>query len=144
LSGVILTDTGSLVAILNRNHAYHRVCVDALRSLPAPMVTTWPVLTEAFYVLEDAGREAQETLIELVVRARIAAYDIVDATRVLDLLHRYADRPMDLADATLVALAEQLGLYRVFTLDRADFGIYRAHRRRAFEVVPPIASDHPH
>ena len=64
------------------------------------------------------------------------AYDVSDALRVLDLLHKYADRPMDLADATLVALAEQLRTYRVFTLDRADFSVYRAHGRRAFELVP--------
>ena len=135
---MILTDTGPLVAVLNRNDAYHRVCVDALRSLPAPMVTTWPVLTEAFCLLEDAGREAQETLIDLVVRGRIAVYDVADPRRVLELLRKYGDRPMDLADATLVALAEQLRLYRVFTLDRADFHIYRAHRRRAFDIVPAL------
>lgn len=59
------------------------------------------------------------------------------AARVQELLGKYADRPMDLADATLVALAEQLREYRMFTLDRADFVVYRAHGRRAFELLPP-------
>jgi uncharacterized protein len=133
---VILTDTGPLVAVLSRTDDHHAACVEALRTLTPPMVTTWLVLTEAFYLLEDAGRPAQETLIELVVRGRVAAYDVSDPSRVLDLLHKYADRPMDLADASLVALAEQLRTYRVFTLDRTDFTVYRAHGRRAFELVP--------
>jgi predicted nucleic acid-binding protein len=133
---MILTDTGPLVALLSRTDTYHAACVAALRSLRPPMVTTWPVLTEAFYLLEEAGREAQHTLIEMVVTGRVAVYDIVDVARVLELLRKYADRPMDLADATLVALAEQLRLYEVFTLDRSDFTIYRAHGRRAFTIVP--------
>jgi hypothetical protein len=133
---VILTDTGPLVAILSRTDAYHRACVAALRGLTAPMVTTWPVMTEAFYLLEDAGREAQEALIELVVNGRIVVHDITDPARLLALLHRYADRPMDLADGSLVLLSEQLRVYRIFTLDRIDFRVYRPHGRRVFEVVP--------
>ena len=131
-----LTDTGPLVAILNRNDSFHRACVEALRTLTPPMVTTWPVLTEAVYLLGDAGREAQETLIDLVVRGRILVYDISNPRRLLELLHKYADRPMDLADASLVVLAEETGLYSVFTLDRTDFSVYRAHDRRVLEIVP--------
>ncbi|MGH2351508.1 MAG: type II toxin-antitoxin system VapC family toxin [Chloroflexota bacterium] len=133
---MILTDTGPLVAILNRNDGHHQACVAALRSLTPPMVTTWPVLTEAFYLLEDAGRDAQEALIELVTRGRIVVHHVTDPARLLELLHKYADRPMDLADGSLVALAEQLRLYQVFTLDSTDFNIYRAHGRRTFTLVP--------
>jgi uncharacterized protein len=132
---MILTDTGPLVAILSRTDTHHRACVATLNELQPPMVTTWPVLTEAFYLLEDAGRAAQEALVELVVNGRIVVYDIDDPARLLDLLRKYGDRPMDLAGGSLV-LAEHLRLYRVFTLDRADFSIYRAHERRAFEVIP--------
>jgi uncharacterized protein len=94
------------------------------------------VLTEAFYLLEDAGHAAQEALVELVVNGRIVVYAIDDPARLLDLLRKYGDRPMDLAGGSLVVLAEYLRLYRVFTLDRADFSIYRAHERRTFEVIP--------
>lgn len=133
---MILTDAGPLVAILSRTDAYHRTCVAALNELTPPMVTTWPVLTAAFYLLEDAGRAAQQALIELVVNGRIAVYDVADPVRLLALLRKYADRPMDLADGSLVMLAEQLRRYQVFTLDRTDFRIYRAHGRRAFDVIP--------
>ncbi len=133
---MILTDTGPLVAILSRTDTYHHACVAALSALKPPMVTTWLVLTEAFYLLEEAGRGAQEALVELVTNGRIVVYDIADPKRLLELLRKYADRPMDLADGSLVALAEQLRLYQVFTLDRTDFSIYRAHGRRAFDLVP--------
>jgi predicted nucleic acid-binding protein len=133
---MILTDTGPLVAILNRTDAHHSACVAALKQLRPPMVTTWPVLTEAFYLLEDAGRAAQETLVELVINGRIAVYDVVDHARLLELLRKYADRPMDLAESSLVLLAEQLRLYEVFTLDQADFRTYRAHGRRVFDIIP--------
>ena len=136
---MILTDTGPLVALLSRTDAHHAACVAALRTLLPPMVTTWSVLTEAFYLLEDAGREAQEALIEMVVKGRIQVHDVADPARLLELLHKYADRPMDLADASLVLLAERLRLYRIFTLDRSDFRIYRADGRRAFDLIPPIA-----
>jgi uncharacterized protein len=137
---MILTDTGPLVAILSRTDTHHRACVATLNELQPPMVTTWPVLTEAFYLLEDAGRAAQEALVELVVNGRIVVYDIDDPARLLDLLRKYGDRPMDLAGGSLVVLAEYLRLYPVFTLDRADVRIYRAYERRAFEVIP--ASHH--
>lgn len=133
---MILADTGPLVAILNRGDAFHRPCVAALHQLAPPLVTTWPVLTEAFSLLEEAGRGAQEALIRLVCNGALVVHDVTNTARLLELLHKYADRPMDLADGSLVVLAEQLGVYRVFTLDRADFGVYRAHRRRAFDIVP--------
>lgn len=133
---MIQTDTGPLVAILNRTDTHHSACVSALRRVTPPIVTTWPVLTEAFYLLASASRDAQHTLIELVVNGRIAAYDMTDPGRMLELLRKYADRPMDLADASLVVLAEQLQLYQVFTLDRADFRVYRAHGRQAFDLLP--------
>ena len=133
---MILTDTGPLVALLSRTDADHAACVATLRTLTPPMVTTWPVLTEAFYLLSYAGRRAQEALVDLVVKGHIEVHDVTDPARLLTLLHKYADRPMDLADGSLVLLAEQLRLYDVFTLDRADFRVYRAHGRRAFEIVP--------
>lgn len=52
------------------------------------------------------------------------------------LMHKYQDRPMDLADASLVCLAEQRGVRDIFTLDRDDFRIYRVHGRQTFRLWP--------
>lgn len=135
---MILTDAGPFVAILDRSDADHQRCVEALSALTYPMLTTWPAFTEAMYLLgRRGGWKAQQMLWKLARRGdiEIAVLDEKLLERSHDLMERYRNRPMDLADATLVALAEAQGLTRVFTLD-ADFRVYRLKGRRAFEIVP--------
>ncbi len=108
-----------------------------------PMVTTWPCLAEAMYL---TGREDGWDMQRLV--ARYIATDTLrlhtptrqETTRILELMEQYADRPMDLADASLVALAEAEGYTRVFSIDE-DFYIYRLADGIALEVLPgPMAT----
>jgi predicted nucleic acid-binding protein len=102
------------------------------------MVTTWPAFTEAMYLLGSAGGwKAQEALWKLLDRGDLQLVPIDDAVqdRTQALMAKYRDLPMDLADATLVAAAEALGVTRVFTLDR-DFQVYRSRGKRKFEVIP--------
>ena len=135
-----LTDAGPLIALIDADEADHQLCVDTLAQLALPLVTTWPAFTEAMYLLaragEAAGRQALWTLV-LSGRLQLADLDRDALQRSATLMDKYADRPMDLADATLVALAEHRGERRIFTLD-ADFTIYRMHGRTRFEVVPRI------
>ncbi len=60
-----------------------------------------------------------------------------DLERMNELMTKYADLPMDFADASLVAVAERLSLNRIFTVDRDDFTNYRLHRTRRFTVIGP-------
>lgn len=102
------------------------------------MVTTWPVLTEAMYLLGDAGGwPAQRALWGMIEREALVLAELqaADIARARALIEKYRDAPMDIADATLVAVAEARGLKRVFTLD-SDFGVYRFRGREAFELVP--------
>ena len=102
------------------------------------MVTTWSVLTEAMYLLGDAGGwPAQQALWGMIEREALVLAELqpADIVRTRALMEKYRDAPMDLADATLVAVAEARGLKRVFTLD-SDFGVYRFRGREAFELVP--------
>jgi predicted nucleic acid-binding protein len=102
------------------------------------MITTWPCLTEAMYFLWRAGgATAQETLWSYLTDGLLKLYtpDPDQWERARALMRQYRDAPMDLADASLVAAAEQLGTNRVFTVDR-HFHAYRIEGRRAFEVVP--------
>lgn len=133
-----LTDAGPLVALLDRGEADHPRCVAALSVLSAPLLTTWPALTEAMYLLGDAGGwKAQSALWKLLERADLvlAELDSSAIERARTLMEKYRDLPMDLADATLVAVAEARKLKRVFTLDR-DFQVYRLGGRSGFEIVP--------
>lgn len=90
------------------------------------------------YLLGRAGGSpGQQALWKLLTSRRLVLAELSPAVieRAAALMVKYADRPMDLADATLVALAEERGDRRIFTLD-ADFQVYRMHGRTRFEVVP--------
>lgn len=133
-----LVDAGPLIALIDRADSDHASCVSALEILDAPLITTWPAFTEACYLLgERAGWAAQDVLWHLVDREDLVIRDLTSTMRkrARDLMEKYRDLPMDLADATLVALAETERLRRIFTLDK-DFTVYRLQGRRAFEVLP--------
>ncbi len=133
-----LTDAGPLVALIDADEADHEICAFALHALPLPLLTTWPAFTEAMYLLGRAGGPAgQQALWKLNLSGRLDIAELSRAAleRSAALMAKYADRPMDLADATLVALAEERGERRIFTLD-SDFRIYRIHGRTHFEIIP--------
>ena len=133
-----LTDAGPLVALIDADEDDHMRCRAALSQLRLPLVTTWPAFAEAMYLLgRAAGWHGQEPLWRMLLREDlvVAPPSASANKRAARLMERYADRPMDLADATLVALAEERRLKRIFTLD-ADFHIYRPHGRQALEIVP--------
>ena len=135
--GAALVDPGPLVALLDAGDEHHEACVAAFRELTVPPVTTWPVLTEASCLLGPVAG-GQAALLELVRRGavRVSTLDATDAPRMIQLLAKYADLPADLADCSLVRVAERDGHRVILTLDRRDFGTYRRHGRTAFELRP--------
>lgn len=134
-----LTDTGPLVALLDADDPYHAACVAAAQRLPSgPLLTTWVCFTEAMYLLGAVGGyRYQATLWHLRSAGRLVLHDLTpaEADRMAVLMERYEDTPMDLADASLVVVAESRGLRVVFTTD-SDFHIYRLADGSALEVVP--------
>jgi hypothetical protein len=136
---VTLTDTGPLVALINRNDPNHVVCIAAARRLPAgPLITTWPCFTEAMYLLFQAGGyPAQAELWRWRAAGRLGLLDPAESEtdRMALLMDKYRDRPMDLGDASLVAVAEHRAMRRLFTLD-GDFHVYRLMDESALDCVP--------
>jgi uncharacterized protein len=135
---MILVDAGPLVALLDRGEQDHQRCVSALQQMMAPMITTWPAYTEAMYLLGAAGGwVAQEALWRLTERGDLQILELDSAMKqtAKGLMEKYQSVPMDLADATLVALGQSIDVKRIFTLDK-DFHIYRFKGKQAFEVVP--------
>lgn len=137
---MILADTGPLVALFDPADRDHTRCVEHLRTLGEPLCTTVPVLTEALHLLRPDTPGANG-LMRFVADDGLGLWFFDDATlsRAFELMQRYADAPMDLADASLVTAAEALGTRKIFTLDRKDFLTYRirrGHRNLAFELVP--------
>jgi predicted nucleic acid-binding protein len=135
---VTLTDAGPLIALIDAGEPDHDRCRVALETLQLPLITTWPAFTEAMYLLgRAAGWPGQGALWRMIERDAlvIAPLDDEITARSAALMERYQDHPMDLADATLVALAEAGNLTKVFTLD-GHFRTYRLRGRRHFEVIP--------
>ena len=120
----------------DRFDALHGKCVEAFGQFSGNLVTTWPVLTEAFYFLDDPN--SRHFLWEFIVRPAVQVVDLPsdDLVRIRTLMTQYATLPMDFADASLVVAAERLNLRRIFTLDRRDFLLYRPRNVAAFDVFP--------
>ena len=134
-SGVLL-DTGPLVAYLTERDAYHDWAVDTFAGLDPPAITCEPVLTEAAFLVVRNGQPATLVLdYALESEMRIGLQFEREMQIISDLMRRYANVPMSLADACLVRLAEMTGL-PICTLDR-DFAIYRTGRRRALNLIMP-------
>jgi predicted nucleic acid-binding protein len=127
---MILLDTGPIVALFDPADDSHARCVETLKSIVEPLGTTTPVLTEAFHLLSPGSRGAAN-LIHFIADGGLSVWFLDPDTldRALELMDQYADHPMDLADASLVAMAEAENLHKVFTIDRRDFTAYRIKRR---------------
>ena len=134
---MILVDAGPLVALVDADDQFHKKCVAALKVLREPLVTVWPPVTEAMYLLGDLPK-AQDALWEMLARGalQLLPLDLADVSRIRELMAKYADRPMDLADAALVRVAEREGIRKIFTVDREDFSVYRLHGRVRPNIIP--------
>ena len=135
-----LCDASALIALLSVRDQFHQRCVDILPDLETPLITTWPCLVEAMYMLgQDVGWRGQEALLHYVEEEILLLYPLSqeDIPEIHRLMAKYGDLPMDFADASLVLAAERLQTTRIFTLD-SDFYIYRLHGRDPFTVVPAL------
>jgi uncharacterized protein len=134
---MILVDTGPLVALIHEDDNKHRICKETFLTFSEPLGTVWPVLTEAMYLLSFSW-VAQNALWEMTQAGAVEILSLGtdDVARMRELMRKYRDLPMDLADAALVRVAERERLRRIFTLDRRDFQIYRPSRMGRFAVLP--------
>lgn len=136
-----LTDSGPLVALFDRDDPYYNLCAEAVRNLAKPLITTLPALTETMYFLgEEFGWRSQELLWRLVTHGEllIAPVEGEVLARLPVLMEQYRDAPMDMADASLVAVAEAMNLRRIFTID-SHFYAYRMRNGQTLEVIPGSA-----
>jgi predicted nucleic acid-binding protein len=134
----MLTDTGPSAALLDKDDAHHAACLTVLGRLSrGPLLTIWPCFTEAMYLLGlVGGHRYQNSLWQWRRDGRLMLLDLThtEADRMDALMAQYTNVPMDLADASLVALAESRGYSRLFTID-SDFYIYRLADGSMLEVV---------
>ena len=134
---MILVDAGPLIALIHKDDNEHERCREAFATMDEPLGTVWPVLAEAMHLLSFSWR-AQEALWDMMETGavEILAIGIDDVPRMKELMRKYRDLPMDLADAALVRVAERERLRQIFTLDRRDFQIYKPSRISRFTIFP--------
>ena len=135
---MILTDSGPLIGIVDPADSYHIRSREVVDSLSGEVwLTTWPCFTEAMYFLGDSGGfRYQAVLWDRRRNGQLQIHTLTEAEtdRVEALMARYQGTPMDLADASLIAVAESQGIDRVVSFDR-DFYIYRLADGSALEVI---------
>lgn len=132
-----IVDTGPIVAILSQADNHHQKCVETLKIFQPPLLTTWSVFTEAQYLLRRDTR---------VVKGLFRAFDsglfeIEElSSKALPWLEKfllkYKDRQPQIADASIMYLAEKSSVFNIFTLDQRDFSIYRFSNRKAPSIYP--------
>jgi uncharacterized protein len=133
----VLLDTGALVALLDRSEKQHAACVKWFKEFEGQLLTTEPVLTETIYLL-GPKIENQVKCIEFILQdgAVLIPQSADSLLRSQKLMEKYSDIPMDFADATLVALAEETHVNEVFTLDHGGFQAYRFNGKKSFVIHP--------
>jgi len=138
---IALVDTGFLLALLDRDDRWHGACSDSFRHAWLPLLTSEAVLTELFHLVADNSRETRAAW-EFVQSGALTlgAIGDDDLPALNELMARYADRPMDFADATLVHMARRESISVVLTIDHNDFETYRIGSKKRFTILPERSS----
>lgn len=136
---MILLDTSGLLSALDESQRHHRECATSLAGASAPLLLSPFVLAELDYLLmRHIGRRAQTALLEEVSRGayRLEPFGADDIGRAKEIVDRYADLDIGLADASIVVLAERYAVAEVLTLDERHFRAMRFDRRKKFKMLP--------
>jgi len=133
----ILIDTGPLVAILHAPDAFHAVCTEQLRHLQLPLLTCWPVVTETAWLLRDHPQAVQELLLQAHTGViRILPMEDSAMLWTAAFLRKYRRVRPQIADASLMYLADRENLDTIFTLESRDFSIFRLSGGRRVQLLP--------
>ena len=131
----ILIDAGPLIALFDKDDQYHKAVVKFLKGFKGNLITSWPVLTEVTHLL-SFNVNIQIDFLEWLNRDAISIINIENEhlTRIIQLTKKYSDIPMDLADSSLVVIAELTGINDIATID-SDYFIYRTNKKKALNNI---------
>jgi predicted nucleic acid-binding protein len=134
----VLLDTGFIVALLDRSESIHKMCARTVREVAVPLVTCEAVIAESCYLLRNLPG-ASEAVIENIAAGifQVPLQLSRDTAGVKQVLQKYKDREIDLADACLICLADEFGTADILTLDQ-DFAIYRWGKNKPFRMLPSV------
>jgi predicted nucleic acid-binding protein len=133
----VLVDTGPIVAILSESDEHHKACVEQLRHMQGPLLICWPVITEAAWLLRAYPLAIGRLLSSFSRRPfELASLGEADLAGIAAILLKYKGLGIQLADASVVHLANREGIETIFTLGRRDFNVLRPARGKKFRIVP--------
>jgi len=137
MAGAVLVDTGPLLAFVDDRDSWHSKCKSEFGQVRLPLITTYAVLTELFHLaLRRYGTMSGVWPVLRTGQIALAPLGTADLPALDTLMTRYADRPMDFADATLVHVAQRESISTILTIDHDDFETYRIGRRGRFRILP--------
>lgn len=132
----VLLDTGVIVALMDRSERMHRACAGMVQELKAPLITCEAVIAESCYLLRNLSGASEAVLENVAARIFQIPFQLSRGSEgVRQVLRKYSDRDIDLADACLIRLAEEFATADILTLDK-DFLIYRWGRNKPFRMLP--------
>ena len=137
MKNVVLVDTSPLVAILSPQDDYHKICLDTLKTIKPPLLTTWAVITEILWLIRN-NKKAIESLFKMIEGGLVQIDPLSDdaISWLSQFMLKYYDMGVQIADASLCYLAETYDLTVVFTLDRKDFSIYKVKNGTTLKIIP--------
>jgi predicted nucleic acid-binding protein len=137
LSGQVLIDTGPIVAILLESDEHHEACVEQLHQIRGPLLTCWPVITEAAWLLRAYPSAIRKMLSSFHGRPfELLPLGETDLPAIAAVLAKYEALRIQIADASLLHLANREGIETMFTLDRRDFGVLRLAHGKKLRLIP--------
>lgn len=136
LNHEIIIDSGFFIALLNKNDQYHKAAKKLIKSLPnKKWVSTWAVMTEVTHMLvKERSYRAMHELLDLCEKGGLTLFHIEThhISRLKQIMQKYQNLPVDLADASLIILAEELGHGEIVSTDLRDFETYRWKNHKPF------------
>jgi len=132
----VIMDTGPWVALIDRSESRHKECVGWFKKFRGELYSSEAVLTEVLYLL-NFSFQAQSAALDFVLNGAVTLVpsSIKSLLAVRKLMEKYQDLPMDFADATLVGIAQDLGIHEAITFDKRHFGLYQVGKK-PFTVMP--------
>ena len=133
----IAVDAGPLIALFDQSDIDHQRSLEFFASWKGRGFVTTAVIAETAHLLSFHT----EAMLDFLRWLQKGAFDVEDVGgdlgRIVELMEKYRDVPMDFADATVVAACERLNVQHVATLD-GDFTVYRFQRKMPFHNVFPL------
>ena len=135
---MIVLDSGVLYAGADEDDAQHAACSVLLDGHPGPLLVPATVITETAWLIEHRLGPAAEARFLRATRTELTRVDLLDEDwdRAIELVDTYADLGLGLVDASVVAVAERLGVTTLATLNHRDFRVVRPRHVDAFELIP--------